>query len=340
LNITDINGKKRENIQWLQEGDTFFVKDNNDIKTKDFTVSKIDESKTNPSIIFSNGETLYKDKPYSFDGEPDMGQSVKTVQEGQTNYPVFNFVLRTVKATSLTRPTIISIFDAIDGKKKQKIMTNPEGFAAVFIETIKEQLANHVASKLEYTLSQNVPQIKVAAKQDLQGDLFTYETADIEQGQFAAEEVPSFGESLDDYFPLEKSFPQRELIDGSEHSLYTKIQKDSQVEENFINKRIKPEDGQDGKIICYFKFPANFKVYIPKILGKYYNPDWGIIRLDKDGKTKIQLVRETKGTEDTARLRFTNERRKVECAKKHFKTIGVSYRPVSDKTLDWWLEEE
>jgi type III restriction enzyme len=162
---------------------------------------------------------------------------------------------------------------------------------------------------------------------------------------FAAETEPSYGtefstneDDFTDFFPPLVKFPQRELIEGSEHSLYSDIQTDSTVEKNFIEKKIKTED-QQGKIICYFKFPAKFKIYIPKILGSYYNPDWGIIRFDKNGNTKVQLVRETKGTEDLNSLRFPGESRKIKCGKKHFKAIGVSYRPVTDKTPGWYLDE-
>jgi type III restriction enzyme len=133
-------------------------------------------------------------------------------------------------------------------------------------------------------------------------------------------------------------FPQRELIEGSEHSLYSDIQTDSAVEKNFIEKKIKAED-REGKIICYFKFPAKFKIYIPKILGNYYNPDWGIIRFDKNGNAKVQLVRETKGTEDLTRLHFSNEGRKIKCGKKHFDAIGINYRHITDTTPGWYLDE-
>jgi len=49
-------------------------------------------------------------------------------------------------------------------------------------------------------------------------------------------------------------------------------------------------------------------------------------------------VRETKGTIDAERLRFPNERRKITCAKKHFEALGVSYRQVTDKEEEWWLD--
>jgi type III restriction enzyme len=118
--------------------------------------------------------------------------------------------------------------------------------------------------------------------------------------------------------------------------MYDQIQTDSDVERNFVDLRLK-EDDKKGNIVCYFKFPANFKIRIPKIIGNY-NPDWGIVRISKDGKAKIQLVRETKGSSDPNQLRFSNEKRKIECAKKHFKALNISYRQVTDKMPDWMDE--
>jgi type III restriction enzyme len=54
-----------------------------------------------------------------------------------------------------------------------------------------------------------------------------------------------------------------------------------------------------------------------------------------DGKTTIQLVRETKGNVDPKRLRFANEGRKILCAQKHFNALGIDYRQVTDKSTDY-----
>ena len=94
----------------------------------------------------------------------------------------------------------------------------------------------------------------------------------------------------------------------------------------------------DPKIIFYFKFPDSFKLKFPKIIGDYI-PDWGIGRYDDTGKIILQLVRETKGSIDLDSLRFPGEKRKIICAKKHFDSIGINFRPVKDDTADWWHEE-
>ena len=115
------------------------------------------------------------------------------------------------------------------------------------------------------------------------------------------------------FFPKEKDFPQRELIPGSTNSLYNQIQYDSEVEKNFIINRLQ-EDDRNGQIICYFKFPANFKIRIPKIIGNY-NPDWGLIRYDSDGITKSPISSRNKGSMNPNLLQFPNEKRKIDCAK-------------------------
>ena len=104
-----------------------------------------------------------------------------------------------------------------------------------------------------------------------------------------------------------------------------------------INENMLVELDKNGNIVCYFKFPTNFKIRIPKIIGNY-NPDWGLIRFDVDSKTKIQLVRETKGNMNPNLLQFPNEKRKIDCAKKHFKAVGIKYRQVNDKIVTYWLD--
>jgi type III restriction enzyme len=74
------------------------------------------------------------------------------------------------------------------------------------------------------------------------------------------------------------------------------------------------------------------------VIGNY-NPDWGILRFDDEGRVVLKLIRETKGREDTSLLRFSNEGRKIDAAKKHFSTLGLDYRVVTDATHDWYEPE-
>jgi restriction endonuclease len=71
-----------------------------------------------------------------------------------------------------------------------------------------------------------------------------------------------------------------------------------------------------------------------------YNPDWGSIRYDETGRVILQLIRETKGTQDKTRLQFPQERRKIECAQRYFKTLQMDYRHITDNTQAWWLQDD
>lgn len=53
----------------------------------------------------------------------------------------------------------------------------------------------------------------------------------------------------------------------------------------------------------------------------------------------IELVRETKGREELEGLQFPSERRRIECARKHFAALGIDYRVVTDQVVDWWRPE-
>lgn len=126
---------------------------------------------------------------------------------------------------------------------------------------------------------------------------------------------------------------QRELVEAGDKGLYDLVQTDSKNERVFV-ARVKP----DEKIVFYFKFPALFRIKLPKVIGDY-NPDWGIVRHDDRGKLVLQLVRETK-YEDMAKLRFPHEKRKVECAHRHFRAMKIDYRPIFPDFAEWWKPEE
>ena len=136
-------------------------------------------------------------------------------------------------------------------------------------------------------------------------------------------------------FPQIKDFPQKELIEGGDAGMYDRVQIDSDVERKFVENYL---SGNDSKVIGYFKFPPAYKVNLPKMIGNY-NPDWGILRYNDEGKVVLKLIRETKGREDTSLLRFTNELRKINSAKKHYTSLGLDYRVVTDTTHDWYEPE-
>lgn len=269
-------------------------------RLRGFKIIEINEDGDDSEVIFANEGKLKKDKPIEFDTEAGQRIDSRTLVEPEINYPVFNLIERVHKETLLTRLTILRIFQSLSEERKKEIFFNPEGFANTFIFAIKESLADHIAENIQYNVG---------------SDFEPYKTEQL--------------------FPPHKPYPQKELINGSTNSVYDLIQIDSDVEKKFVEQHL----NTDGKIILYFKFPHLFKINVPKIIGNYI-PDWGIVRLSEDGTYKLELVRETKATINENLLQFTNERRKIWCAERHFKQLGISYRKIAPEFHRWWEEEE
>lgn len=265
-----------------------------------YKINKYEINQTDKYVEFTNGDKLSLFKPLKIVSEEGQ-KPQKILREHSTDfYPVFNFIERTALETGLTKNTLTEIYRTLPDDKKNLIFTNPEGFSSKFIEVIKECLADHVAENIEFT--------------------FVEETSI---------------HDIDKVFPAEIPFVQRETIESNEKGLYEFVQVDSDVERNFVNHRLHDDD----KIVFYFKFPSIFRIKLPRIIGNY-NPDWGIVRVDDSGAYKLQLVRETKGRpeEEIEKLQFSSEKRKIVCAKRHFNAIGINYRAIDDKIINWYLE--
>ena len=96
------------------------------------------------------------------------------------------------------------------------------------------------------------------------------------------------------------------------------VEIDSEVERRFAKGL------DDNKNVRFFmKLPAWFTVDTP--LGPY-NPDWAIVFEDTH---RVYLVRETKGSADPAQRRH-DENVKINCAHRHFESIGVDYAVATD----------
>lgn len=76
----------------------------------------------------------------------------------------------------------------------------------------------------------------------------------------------------------------------------------------------------DPNVRFFMKLPSRFK--IPTPVGNY-NPDWAIIKV-VDGKERVYLIRETKGSQYSSELR-PSEKAKIDSAIQHFKAIGIDY---------------
>ncbi len=83
----------------------------------------------------------------------------------------------------------------------------------------------------------------------------------------------------------------------------------------------------DARVKLYVKLPRWFEVRTP--IGGY-NPDWAIVMDIGEGQDTLYLVRETKGSINLDDLR-PDERRKIECCKKHFvDALGGNFKVVSE----------
>lgn len=132
-----------------------------------------------PKMLFENGVELYSAEPQTYESAEGQQVRVQEVRVAETTYPVPNLVARAAGATGLTRATVNRIFKAVPVEQKQRIFRNPEGFAGVFVATIRETLARHVAAGLTFEVD--------PGRDDL---------------------------DLEELFPKEKSFAQKELIDA------------------------------------------------------------------------------------------------------------------------------
>jgi len=127
-------------------------------------------------------------------------------------------------------------------------------------------------------------------------------------------------------FPFEFEEYERNIADNKyvktpKRGVFDKLIFDSDIERSFA---LTAES--DDEVICFLKLPAYYK--IPTPIGEY-NPDFGIVMKRKslrDGKeSEFYFVIETKGTNDINDKKALKESEiyKIECALKHFKTLGI-----------------
>ena len=248
------------------------------------------------SLTFANQETLSIGQTLEHATEAGQKAYESITVAATATYPVFNLIERAARDTGLTRATVHRIFQGLDADRQKLIFRNPEGFAGRFIGEIKQALADHLADNLTFIAG---------------------ETA-----------TPHL---LEELFPPERAFIRVNSKEAGDRALYNWIQYDSKVEENFLEKL-----KTDPQILFFFKFPAKFKIELPKQIGNY-NPDWGMVRYDNGTqKAKLYLVRETKGGNDLVLLRFPHEKRKIICALKYFAELGVDYDFTTGENPDWW----
>lgn len=263
----------------------------------------------NSSITFSKLENPLKVGEV-FTHNTTAGQSTTSSTIDELDYPDVpkcNIVEMAAKEVNLTKKTVFAIFKGLKAEKISDFMKNPNGFTGQFISVLKEVVANHIACNIEY------------------------EKAD-----------GPINSDVDSLFPIQEDYSVTELVEAKEdRTIYEKIQVDSDVERHFVDT-LNNSEQQSGGVVLYFKFPPKYKINLPHMIGNY-NPDWAIVRRNENSK-QLELVRETKGTNDLTNLWHSNEARKIICAQKHFKTVGLDYRFIdgnnpNTRSLKWWDED-
>lgn len=86
---------------------------------------------------------------------------------------------------------------------------------------------------------------------------------------------------------------------------------------------------KESDVVVYTKLPGGFYINTP--VG-HYIPDWAIVFKEGTDIKHIYLVAETKGSLLESQL-CESERSKIECARRHFATIGetsISYDVVTN----------
>jgi type III restriction enzyme len=140
----------------------------------------------------------------------------------------------------------------------------------------------------------------------------------------------------DEAFPFEfeeyvRNIDEQNYVETPKRGVFDKMIIDSTVEKHFAMAT-----DLDDEVICFLKLPAYYKIQTP--IGEY-NPDFGIVMKRKslrNGKeSEFYFVIETKGTNDINDKKSLKESEiyKIECALKHFATLGVEVQykaPVKD----------
>ena len=106
-----------------------------------------------------------------------------------------------------------------------------------------------------------------------------------------------------------------------------------------IERQFAADADADPKVLCFIKLPDIYE--IPTPFGTY-RPDFGLVMRGKPlsgskGRDAFHFVIETKGTNnlDDPRALTADERRRIQCAMKHFKAIGIrTVTPLPHQTPD------
>jgi len=302
ISVKDTQGNKNSEIINLKINESIYAKlKNKALKVSPFrNLTLININRVNGEVMLSNSTILSSVNTLYNYNFIEFDNEITSVYENSTRSSTIDIVGSLANETGLTTKTIQRIICSLKEDHIEYFEKYPETFLNTVLPKLKNIVAHHIADNILF-------------ETDILGNSQKYELSDI--------------------FPSELKLVQCEAKEISSiyrhKTLYDNVQIDSNVERRFVDMML-----EDENVVLFFKFPSKFKIDLPRIIGNY-NPDWGIIRLNEN-KFKLELVRETKGSENIDELRYEHEPLKIKCATKFFDNIGVNYRTVSDKTKEWW----
>ena len=192
IEISDTEGSMGMRQEWFVVGQDIAREFNNPL-LKGYKIVDIVNDEFNKKVTFGDKGELSLKESVLFQSEKGQHPVERHLHEKQTTYPVFNIKDRAEKETNLTRKTILKIFKRLTDQKKEQVFKNPEGFSNTFIKCIKDHLSSHIADKIQYILKEGLEEYEIEA-----------------------------------IFPPSQKFPQKELLPGSDFSLYDQVQIDSE----------------------------------------------------------------------------------------------------------------
>ncbi|AYL97607.1 DEAD/DEAH box helicase family protein [Mucilaginibacter celer] len=205
------------------------------------------------------------------------------------NHDIPDFVAYIQSKTELTRDTINRII--LSCGRLGEIFNNPQLFMDSVVKIIRDEFDRIKINGIEYQ--------KIAGGAY---EMKLFESAEIDQYLDNLVEVKNQNKTLYNYIVIDSlSGPEKKFAEDCQNR---------------------------DDILFYVKLPSKFRITTP--IGPY-NPDWALIKREEGEETKIYFVAETKDAKasaDRSLLRDT-ERRKIQCAEKHFSVINdVHYRVV------------
>ncbi len=240
-------------------------------------------------------------------------QAAQTVGEAEaaparltTN--VVSLVDRRLESThpkvNLTRRTVANVVDALPAAVKRVAVHDPERWAQIVADAIRHELLTMLPEHITYTPTE---------KGDWWDAKLVFHPSEIRSRK------PS-GDTKGEEGVLDTS------ADGP--NLYTAVYHDSRVERDFAAKL-----DAASEVKLFTKLPRRFQIRTP--VGMYA-PDWAIV-VERNGETRVYLVRETKSELDIDEIAWA-EAMRIRFAAKHFEVSpagDVDFKHTNDTDPSW-----